>query len=278
MNTTDACDTHMHFYDARYPSAPDAVLHPPDATADDYRALQTELGLERVVVVQPTTYGLDNSCQLEAMATFGDPGDGLARGVMVVDGSVSADELRRMTKLGVRGARFHMLPGGAIPWEMLEAVAAKIAPFGWHIQLQCNGRELAARHDQLAALPTEIVIDHIGRYMPPVSTDDDSFTALLRLVEAGHAWVKLSAPYESSTEPILNDDGAETNHADVLPLIDVLVERVADRLLWATNWPHPGQSPAPSPGTLKTQLEQWLPTDELRHQVLVTNPDHLYFC
>ena len=272
--TALACDTHIHFYDARYPSAPDAVLHPPDATADDCRALQAELGLERVVVVQPTTYGLDNSCQLDAMATFGNQ----ARGVMAVDDSVSANELRRLTTLGVRGARFHMLPGGAVSWEMLEPVAAKIAPFGWHIQLQCNGRELAARHDQLAALPTEIVIDHIGRYMPPVSTDDDNFAALLRLVEAGHAWVKLSAPYESSTEPIHNDDGAETNHADVLPLIDVLVQRVADRLLWASNWPHPGQLPAPSPGTLKTQVERWLPTGELRHQVLVTNPDHLYIC
>ena len=274
MNATDACDTHIHFYDERYPSAPNAVLHPPDATTDDYRAVQTELGLERVIVVQPTTYGLDNSCQLDAMAAFGDR----ARGVVVVDDSLNSSELRRLTTLGVRGARFHMLPGGAVPWEMLETVAAKIAPFGWHIQLQCNGRELAARQDQLAALPTEIVIDHIGRYMPPVPTDDDNFTALLQLVEAGHAWVKLSAPYESSTEPIHNDDGAETNHADVLPLIDVLVERVADRLLWASNWPHPAQSPAPSSGTLRTQLERWLPTDDLRHQVLVTNPDRLYFC
>ena len=273
-----ACDTHVHFYDARYPSAPDAVLQPPDATADDYRSLQTELGLERVVVVQPTTYGLDNSCQLDMMATFGDPGDGLVRGVMVVDESVSADELRRLTELGVCGARFHVLPGGVVPWEMLETVAATIAPFGWHIQLQCNGHELAARQHQLAALPTEIVIDHIGRYMPPVPTDDDNFTALLRLVEAGHAWVKLSAPYESSTETIHNGDHASTHHTDVLPLIDTLVERVADRLLWASNWPHPGQSSAPSPGTLMTQLERWLPTDELRHQVLVTNPDRLYFC
>jgi len=274
MNATDACDTHIHFYDERYPSAPNAVLHPPDATTDDYRAVQTELGLERVVVVQPTTYGLDNSCQLDAMAAFGDR----ARGVVVVDDSLNSSELRRLTTLGVRGARFHMLPGGAVPWEMLETVAAKIAPFGWHIQLQCNGRELAARQDQLAALPTEIVIDHIGRYMPPVPTDDDNFTALLQLVEAGHAWVKLSAPYESSTEPIHNDDHARTNHADVLPLIDTLVERVTDRLLWASNWPHPAQLPAPTPGTLKTQLEQWLPTDDLRHQVLVANPDRLYFC
>ena len=278
MNATDACDTHIHFYDERYPSAPNAVLHPPDATTDDYRAVQTELGFKRVVVVQPTTYGLDNSCQLDGIATFGHPDDGVARGVMVLNDSVSTDELRRLTKLGVRGARFHMLPGGAVPWEMLEPVAAKIGSFGWHIQLQCNGRELAARQDQLAALPTQIVIDHIGRYMPPVPTSNDNFAALLRLVEAGHAWVKLSAPYESSTEPIHNDDHAGTNHADVLPLIDMLVERVADRLLWASNWPHPGQSLAPSPSTLTTQLERWLPTDELRHQVLVTNPDHLYFC
>lgn len=258
----NACDTHLHFYDATYPSSPDAVLHPPDAGGDNYRQIQSALHLTRMVVVQPTTYGLDNRCQIDAMAQFGDN----ARGVMVVDDTVTDDELRRLTELGVRGARFHMLPGGVVPWAMLEPVATKIMPFGWHIQLQLNGRELAARRHRLAALPTEIVIDHVGRFMPPVPVDDPNFTALLDLVESGRAWVKLSAPYESSS-----------NTEDVLPLIDALVAHVPDRLLWATNWPHPGQDSPPATTMLGVQLERWLPTTELQHQILVTNPDRLYF-
>ena len=305
------CDTHLHVYDSRYPTAAEAVVLADDASPDDYRSVQAALGVERLVVVQPSAYGLDNSCQIDAMAQFashrtlhhgtqndgmtyhgmtnhgtnvsgtGDGGagsDGAAndtvRGVMVVDATVADTELRRLTDLGVRGARFHMLSGGAVPWEQLEPVAAKIAPFGWHIQLQLNGRELAARQARLAALPTDVVIDHIGRFMPPVPIDDANFRALVSLLENGRTWVKLSAPYESSVEPITDEPG---DHTDVDPLISDLVDRVPERLLWATNWPHPGQETAPTPATLRAQRERWLPTDELRRQVLVTNPDRLYF-
>ncbi len=265
-----ACDTHLHFYDSRYDVAPTAKLLPPDATTDEYRHIQQQLQLDRVVIVQPTTYGLDNRCQLAAMAEFGDA----ARGVMVVDTSTTDDELHRLTSLGVRGARFHMLPGGAIGWDMLEPVAARIAPYGWHIQLQLNGRELAARFEQLTQLPVDLVIDHIGRFMPPVGTDDPSFRALLALVDTGRTWVKLSAPYESSTLPISN---LADDHGDLDPLIETLVTQVPQRLLWATNWPHPGQNTQPAPSTLAEQFERWVPDPATRQQILVDNPDRLYF-
>lgn len=103
-----ACDTHTHFYNAKFPSAATALMTPPDAWVGDYRSLQKRLNLDRVVIVQPTTYGTDNSCQLEAMKAFG----ANARGVMVADASTSDEELDRLTRLGVRGVRFHMLPGG----------------------------------------------------------------------------------------------------------------------------------------------------------------------
>jgi D-galactarolactone isomerase len=259
-----ACDTHIHFYDSRHPVAPGAVLRPSDATPHDYRCVQTALGTERVVVVQPTTYGLDNSCQLDAMATFGDA----ARGVMVIGADVPQGDLARLTDLGVRGARFHMLPGGAVPWEMLEAVAADIAPFGWHIQLQLNGRELPDRLDRLLRLPVGIVVDHVGRFMPAVDPDSAEFAALLRLVDHG-ATVKLSAPYESS-------DVGPPNFDDVTRLVDVLVSRAPDRLVWASNWPHPGQSTPPTAAELVALRDRWLPTDELRRRVLVDNPAVLY--
>ena len=265
-----SCDTHLHFYDHAFPASSTALLHPPDATPHESREVQRLLGLDRLVIVQPTTYGLDNSCQLDALASFG----GAARGVMVVDSSTPVAELSRLTDLGVCGARFHMLSGGAVPWSMLDDVAARIAPFGWHLQVQLNGRELAGRREQLLALPVDVVIDHVGRFMPPVDVGDPNFAALVDIAQSGRGWVKLSAPYESSTEPVT--DSAQ-DHGDLDPLLDALVEAAPDRLLWASNWPHPGQPKQPSPATLATQLERWVPDAHARHRILVDNPEQLYF-
>jgi D-galactarolactone isomerase len=209
----------MHIYDSRYPVATTALLRPPDATVADYRIIQSTLGLRRVVVVQPSTYGLDNSCTLDAVAELGD-----ARAIVVVDDRATDIGLDRLTRLGARGARFHMLAGGAVPWEIMQAVAQRIAPFGWHIQLQMNGRDLADRVDALLALPTPVVVDHVGRYMPPVEPDDERFAVLLRLVDSGRCWVKLSAPYESATD-------ATHQYEAVGRLARALVEHAPERML-----------------------------------------------
>lgn len=260
-----ACDTHLHFYDGRYPATPDAVLFPPDASPDDYRRVQAGLGTERLVVVQPTTYGMDNSCQLESMAHFGNN----ARGVMVVDGRTPTSTLRSMTEAGVVGARFHMLPGGAVDWDQLEPTAEAIAPFDWHIQLQLDGNTLGQFADRLLALPVDVVIDHIGRFMPPPTLPDPGFDALLRLLDDGRTWVKLSAPYESVQSP-------DHSHSRVAPLVEQLVTRAPERLLWASNWPHPGQTNPPTEDDLLRLMTDWLPTESLRQRVLVDNPTACY--
>jgi D-galactarolactone isomerase len=263
-----ACDTHIHVYDAGYPAAPAAVLRPPDATLDDYATVQTSLGTDRVVLVQPTTYGLDNSLHLAAMARLNAAGPVVARGVMVVSPDVDDETLRRLTDQGVRGARMHLLPGGAVAAEQLEAVAAKVAPFGWHVQIQRNGHELAADLDRLRRLPCPLVIDHVGRFMPPVAPDEPGFAALLALVDDG-AHVKLSAPYESALDPT-------HDYQLVSACAEALVAHAPDRLLWASNWPHPGQTAPPSLDDLARLRQRWLPTDALRQQVLVDNPAALY--
>ena len=266
MTVRGACDSHVHIYDRRYPVSPSAVLTPPDASLVEYQAVQAELGgLDRVVFVQPTTYGLDNGCQLEAVAQLGDA----ARAVVVVDDSATDDELARLTSQGARGARFHMLPGGAVPWEIMHAVAELIARHGWHIQLQLNGRQLAERLDALLALPTPIVVDHVGRFMPPVEPAHPAFGALLTLLDTGRCWVKLSAPYESTHE-------SAPAYPSVATLVHRLVKHAPERMLWATNWPHPGQVDPPTPAQVANLRDAWLPTNALRRQVLVDNPVEVY--
>jgi D-galactarolactone isomerase len=262
---TGSCDTHMHFYDHRFPVAPSAHLRPPDATVADYRAVQNELGLHRVVVVQPSAYGLDNSCQLAAVAKLGDN----ARLVAVVDDQVTDAELARLTSSGARGARFFMLPGGAVRWDIMPTVAQRIAPFDWHIQLQMNGRFLYQRTDELAALPVPIVIDHVGRFMPSVAVGDVQFDALLRLIDTGTCWVKLSAPYETELDP-------SHRYEAVASLVEALVRHAPQRLLWATNWPHPGQLDPPGLQDLHRLLLDWIPNERTRRQILVDNPAEFY--
>jgi D-galactarolactone isomerase len=255
----------MHIYDSRYIAASSAILRPSDATVADYRQVQQRLGLQRVVVVQPSTYGLDNACTLDAVAELGDD----ARAVVVVDDRVNNAELDLLTLLGARGARFHMLPGGAVPWEIMHTVAERIAAHGWHIQLQMNGRDLTDRFDALVSLPTPLVVDHVGRYMPPVAPGDERFAVLLRLLDTGRCWVKLSAPYESAPD-------LAHEYADVSRLVQALIDHAPERMLWATNWPHPGQSAPPSLADLSRLAEEWMPDADVRQRILVDNPAELY--
>lgn len=264
------CDTHLHIYgpEDKYPvRQAGAFPPPPNSGTADYQAVQTRLGLERLVIVQPAAYGTDNRCTLDAMAMFGDQ----ARGVAVVGPDVSDAELRQLTAAGIRGLRFFMLPGGALGWDVLEPLAARVAPFGWHIQLQMDGRHLHERVDTLLRLPVTVVIDHVGKFLEPVDTDHPGFVALLRLLERGRCWVKLSGPYETSK-------AGPPFYADVGRLAKVLVRNAPERLVWATNWPHPSvsESNKPDDATLLDVLLDWVADDLTRRRILVDNPAELY--
>ena len=261
-----ACDTHMHFYGPydRYPAAPTAVSTPPTATVEDYRAVQRRLELERVVV-QPSTYADDNRCTMDAVAELGES----ARAVVVVKPGVDDGELERLTKAGARGNRFHMLRGGVLPWEILEGMAARVGEHGWHVQLQLDGRLLPERIELLRRLPGRLVIDHTGKFLKPVPPDHPAFKLLLDLVGQGRTWVKLSAPYETSKAgPPLYDD--------VGRLAKALVRAAPERMLWASNWPHPSVQDKPDDAVLLDVLLDWTPDDATRRMILVDNPAELY--
>ncbi len=262
-----AVDTHMHMYGPRekYPWAPTRVNDPPRGDVEDYRRTLAWIGVERCVVVQPSHYGKDNRCTLDAVKALGLD---RARAVVVVDETVRDDELARLTRAGARGIRFHMLPGGVLPWEIMETMAARVHAHGWHVQLQCNGRLLPEREALLRRLPCPIVVDHVGRFMDPVPVDHPAFKCLLGLLDSGRVWVKNSAPYESSKT-------GGPAFADVAPLARALIRHAPERMLWASNWPHPGRDGYSDAAMLDLLLD-WAPDERTRQMILVDNPSKLY--
>lgn len=259
-----ACDCHVHVYEPGHALAPTATFQPPHAPASDYAAVQRRLGLQRVVVVQPTGYGFDNRCTLGAIAALGAG----ARGVAVVPPEVDEAELDRLHTAGMRGVRFMMLAGGVLPWSALAPLAERLAPRGWHIDLQLDGRDLPQHEAALRALPCRLVIDHLGKFLGPVTPDDAAFRSLCRLLDGGRAWIKLSAPYESSRR-------GPPDYADVAPLAQALAGAYPERGLWASNWPHPNVLPRPDEAALLAWTLQFA-DPATQHRLLVDNPAALY--
>ena len=260
-----ACDCHMHIYDPRFPTAKDAPHEEPPSLASEYRKVQQRLGLTRVVVVHPTQYGTDNSCTVQAMADLGN-----ARGIAVLDDSVTDAELERLTAAGMRGVRFRMFDRPELPWEILPTMSARLAAIGWHIQYQMDSRYLQEREALLKSLPSTVVIEHIGKFMEPVGADHPGFKALLRLVDTGRVWVKLSGAYMTSKSgPPLYEDVGVTAKA--------LVRHAPERLVWAGNWPHPRSFRGTVDDAQQLDvLLDWAPDERVRNRILVDNPAKLY--
>jgi D-galactarolactone isomerase len=261
----DACDTHMHIYEPGYPLRPEASQPGQPGTLAHYRMVKQQLGLTRTVIVQPSGYGTDNTCTLEAMSKLGDD----ARGVAIVDPAASDAELDRLTKLGVRGVRYHMR-GGVLSWDTMPAVAARVAAFGWHVQLQCESRELSEHQAIITKLPCDLVIDHMGRFDASTPETDKDWRLLLKLLGTGRCWVKLSgAYYGSKSGPPL--------YADKARIAKALIKAAPERMVWASNWPHPSfKKHFPDEGKLLDTLIDWTQDEALRRKILVANPARLY--
>lgn len=267
-----ACDCHIHIYEHGYPLAPTSPFTPPHAPVAAYRDVQRALGLQRVILVQPNGYGFDNRCLLDSMPHFGAQSGNEARAICVVDTDVSDDELQRLHAAGVRGVRFMLIPGagGALTWDKLAPIAARVAPLGWNINLQLDGRDLPKYRDLIDRVPGQLVIDHTGKFLEPVPPEHASFRALLEVLESPGRWVKLSAPYETSRV-------GPPHYDDVGALAKALLRAAPERCLWASNWPHPNRNPPPSNEAMLALLDEWTGGDQnLRNAVLADNPRQLY--
>jgi predicted TIM-barrel fold metal-dependent hydrolase len=261
----NACDCHMHIYNANYPVAPTATLKPPDALVADYKLLRERLGTSRNVVVTPSTYGTDNRVTLDAMAQIG----ATARGVAVVDTSVSDSELNRLNDLGVRGIRFNLVQAGATTVEMIEPLSKRINDLGWHIQIHMKGEQIAGIEDLLLRVPSPIVFDHLGRLAQPNALDSPGFKTISKLIDKGKTWVKLSGAYQDSKV-------GPPSYSDTIPVARAYIKAAPQRVVWASDWPHPTEKEKPDDAVLFDLLGEWAPDPASRTFILVQNPATLY--
>jgi predicted TIM-barrel fold metal-dependent hydrolase len=262
-----SCDCHFHVFGPydRYPLAPERGYTPPVAHLAAFRQVMARLRMERCVIVQPSIYGSDHACLLEALQQLGPE---VARGVAVVDADTSDAELRHLHAAGIRGARFNLVSGGGPNLSAMRKLACRLAPLGWHLSLFLPGQTLAELATALIALPVEVVIDHLGDIDPRAGENGPAFLALQALAASGRAWIKLTG-YRSSHLAF--------PYPDLAPYVRKLAALRPEALLWGSNWPHPIRYEAmPDDSDLLDALRSWLPDEALLQHTLVLNPAKLY--
>ena len=263
MIPTGAIDCHAHVLgpQARFPYPSARPYTPREARVEDYRAMLDRLGFQRAVLIQPSIYGTDNTCLLTACRELGLE----TRAVAVLAPPYDAGYLRDLHAAGVRGVR---LNHEALEADAIRRLAAAIAPFGWHLQLFVDAPQVEALLPLLTELPVETIFDHLGHVPASAGVGEPAFQALLKALEQGRCWVKLTAPYRLSA--------ARPRFADVAPMVRALYAAAPDRCVWGTDWPHTNTDWAPDTPSLLDLLLEWLPDLQAAGQVLVDNPERLY--
>jgi len=267
-----SCDTHAHIMGpkAQHDYSPARIYTPPDCLLPDYLHMLDILGVERAVLVQPSVYGTDNSVMLEAMKTAG----GRLRGVAVVEEDISDGDLKTLHDAGVRGVRVNIVDvkdrkPGTLPMKPLSKLAQRIAPLGWHMEFLMHADEFPDLDGTFADFPVDIVLGHLGYMTQGAPLEHPGFQALLRLMQSGKAWVKLTGPYRITAAP--------PPYSDTAAFAKALLEANRERVLWGTDWPHVMlKGTMPNDGELADVLFDWIPDANLRQQVLVRNPEKLY--
>jgi len=280
-----ACDCHVHIFDPKqFPFAGTRGYTPEPASIDELRGLHKALHIDRVVVVQPSVYGTDNRCTLDAIRKVGNG----ARGVAVIDEKTTDAALDEMTRAGVRGIRLNFNQAGladpAAARQQVQIAIERVKDRNWHIQINTGPAMIDAIASVLSSSPVPIVFDHFGGALGRVAEgmQQPGFAAVLNLVRTGKAYVKISAAADQPP-----DHGVRL--ADVAPLARAFVSANPQRILWGTNWPHPDAAAVPGrkntdlapllqtdDGRILNLLPVWVPDPGTRRTILVDNPAKLY--
>ncbi|MGJ7037475.1 putative TIM-barrel fold metal-dependent hydrolase [Shinella sp. BE166] len=263
-----ACDAHMHVFgpESLYPHVPKPHYTLPDGKLDHFHELMTVLHLDRYIIVQPSFYGTDNRCMLDALKVAGQR----ARGVAMVEDDVSPAALEALHEQGIRGLRLDLFKRADLPIAEIQAyitaMAAKIAPLGWHLQFYVPGRVVRDLIGFLGTLTAPYVIDHMGYMMEEDGLTERDFQKLLTLMTESHCYLKLSGPYR-----VAKDKG----YGAVAHVAKAIVETDASRAIWGSDWPHIPKSGRDT-GELLNLLVEWAPDAADRQKILVDNPNRLF--
>lgn len=274
-----AVDAHCHVFGpgAEFPYAPERKYTPCDASKHQLFALRDHLGFDKNVIVQATCHGADNSALVDALISS----KGKARGVATVKRQVTDQEIQTMHDAGVRGVRFNFVKRlvDFTPKDELLEIATRIKQWGWHVVIYFEAVDLPELWDFFTALPTAVVVDHMGRPNVDQPVDGPQFQLFMKFMREHHnVWSKVSCPERLSVTgpPALN--GEQNPYLDVIPFARQVVEKFSDRVLWGTDWPHPNlKDHMPDDGLLVNYIPHIAVTPQLQQQLLVDNPMRLYW-
>lgn len=263
------CDSHCHVFGPgdTFPYAEGRSYTPPDAPFERLSALHAHVGASRAVVVQANCHGTDHSALLDTLVRS----EGRYRGVALLRADVSDAEIRHLHDHGMRGVRFNFVPhlGGAPKPEVFDRIVDMVAPYGWHIALHLDGKDLTEHLDRFTRLPIPFVIDHMARIRAERGVQDPAFTNLLRLKDVDNAWVKVSG--------IDRISNGKRPFSEGIPFVRALIDAMPARLVWGTDWPHPNVAgDMPDDGELVDSFFEACPDASTRQQILVDNPARLF--
>ncbi len=262
-----SCDCHAHILGpaSDYPYVADRSYTPPDALPSDYLRMLGTLGFERGIVVQASCYGEDNRRTIAAVKELGVQ---RARGVVMVGASIADKDLQAMHDAGIRATRFITTARGGPTLDQLKDVAARVAPFGWAVEMYIPTHAWPEVLPIVEKLAVPVVFDHMGGMLADTSRDDPVFKRILALLESGRCWTKLTGYRPSVAGP---------PYDDVAPLARHLIARAPDRCVWGSDWPHTNlEGTMPDDGELLDQLGTWVDDAATLARILVANPAKLY--
>jgi 2-pyrone-4,6-dicarboxylate lactonase len=268
-----ACDSHFHIFGhpRRYPYGADLRYNPPSAPLDGYLVLARRLGIERMVFVQPSAYGRDNTCMLDAMREV--PG---CRGIVDVDENAPDVDLDALHAAGVRGVRINVSPVkplatgfAATLLPRIKRLDARCAELAWKLDFLLPGWLTEELMGTIRQLKANFMLAHLGMFLARDGVSQRGFHQVLDLLRhgEGRCWVKLTGLYRISVAP---------GFADVGPMVEALVETAPDRLIWGSDYPHLSFTDKVDSIELFNLFGRWVLDEELRHKILVDNPQRLF--
>ena len=265
-------DTHVHVFEPGYPLSPGRGYNPPHSTLADLEHLHATLGIDRVVFTQPSIYGIDNSAILNAMAALNAEAPNRARSVVAIALDIADDELAALDASGVRGVRLNTDNKGGMPIEIAQIpeLAARIRPFGWHLEFLFPGKDIVALMPVFAALAVPMSIAHFAYQSASAGVGAAGFQALIELVRRGNTWIKISGANRVSATDLPPYD-------DVKPLAQALIAAAPERIMWGSDWPHPNKYVAnPNDGDLLDAFGDWVSDEAMRRKIMVDTPAAYY--